>query len=94
MNVSTIDFKEETLGAHLERVRKERGLSLQELSEKTRIRIHYLEKIEKCEYHKLPCPPYNRGFVRAYASYIGVDPDTAVHQFDSEAGYDKPDTQE
>ncbi len=76
----------ETLGPHLERKRKESGLSLEELSEKTRIRKHYLQKIETGEFHKLPCLPYNRGFVRTYATYLGIDADTAVKQFNAEIG--------
>lgn len=76
----------ETLGPHLERKRKESGLTLEELSEKTRIRKYYLEIIENGEFHKLPCQPYNRGFVRAYANYLGADADTAVKQFNAEFG--------
>jgi cytoskeletal protein RodZ len=76
----------ETLGPHLERKRREAGLSLKELSEKTRIGLHYLEKIENGEFGKLPCLPYSRGFVRTYATYIGIDADKAVKQFNTEAG--------
>ena len=76
----------ETLGPHMQRKRKESGLSLEELSEKTRIRKHYLEKIEKGEFHLLPSRPYNRGFIRAYATYINIDADTAVRQFNAETG--------
>ena len=76
----------ETLGPHLERKRREAGVSLAELSEKTRIGIKFLEQIESGEFEKLPCLPYSRGFVRAYATYIGVDADNAVKQFNTEAG--------
>ena len=74
----------ETLGPHLERKRRESGLSLEELSEKTRIRKYYLEVIESGEFHKLPSQPYNRGFIRSYATYVDMDADTAVKQFNAE----------
>ncbi len=74
----------ETLSIHLERKRKERGLSLKEISEITRIRKFYLEVIETGEFHKLPSKPYNSSFVRAYAANIGVDADAAVKQFEIE----------
>ena len=86
MNAETLVLDKETLGEHLQRKREESGLSLQEISEKTRIRTYYLESIEKGEYHRLPCLPYNRGFVRAYAEYIGVNSDAAAIHFIIEAG--------
>ncbi len=86
MNAETLALGKETLGEHLQRKREESGFSLQEISEKTRIRTYYLESIEKGEYHRLPCLPYNRGFVRAYAEYIGVDADAAATHFIIEAG--------
>lgn len=86
MNMAALKLKEETLGTHLRRKREESGISIQELSEKTRIRSYYLESIEKGEYHRLPCLPYSRGFVRAYAAYVGVDEDAAATHFIIEAG--------
>lgn len=86
MNAEALKLKEGSLGAHLRQKREESGLSIQELAEKTRIRSYYLESIEKGEYHRLPCLPYSRGFVRAYASYVGVDEDAAATHFVIEAG--------
>ncbi len=86
MSAETLALDKESLGEHLQRKREACGLSLQELSEKTRIRTYYLENIEKGEYHRLPCLPYNRGFIRAYAECIGVDADAAATHFIIEAG--------
>ena len=86
MDTVPLELKEETLGAHLKRKRKESGLSILELSEKTRIGNRHLESIEKGEYHQLPHLPYSRGFVRAYAANVGVDVDAAATQFIIEAG--------
>jgi cytoskeletal protein RodZ len=73
METMTLDLNGETIGNFLERKRKEQGVSLREISNKTCIGIRYLEFIEKGEFHKLPCRPYNRGFVSAYAACIGLD---------------------
>ncbi|MBI1865330.1 MAG: helix-turn-helix domain-containing protein, partial [Nitrospirae bacterium] len=53
--------------------RERRGLSLQEISDRTRIRMVYIEIIESGEIHKLPGEVFARGFARAYASALGVD---------------------
>ena len=74
------------LGTTLMRKRKESGLSLEDLSRKTRIRIEFLHNIEKGHNDRLPCLPYNRGFIRAYASEVGVDPNFAAERFNFEMG--------
>lgn len=76
----------ESIGNILERRRKEEGISLREISNKTCIGIHYLEYIEKGEFHKLPSRPYNRGFISAYATYIGLDSSEVVKRFNFEVG--------
>ena len=77
---------EMSLGTRLERRRRELGLSLEDVSEKTRIVIPYLENIDRDEFHRLPGLPYSRGFVQSYASCVGLDTDTVVEQFNSEVG--------
>lgn len=53
-----------------ERIRK--GLTLEEVSKSTRIRISFLSAIEKGEYQKLPEKTYVQGFVRNYAEFLGL----------------------
>ena len=47
----TKNFKEHLilLGKHIQTIRKNKNISLQDLSKKTQIRIEYLKKIEKGE---------------------------------------------
>ncbi len=78
---------EEGLGPYLRREREERGISIREVSDQTRIRTFYLERIETGEYDRLPAIPIARGFVRAYATSIGVDSDSAARQFDREVAH-------
>ncbi len=77
---------EETLGAFLARKRKERGVSLRDVSTETRISFPFLESIDRGEFHKLPGVPYARGFVRAYAVCIGLDANEMAERLDVEIG--------
>jgi cytoskeletal protein RodZ len=86
MEAEKLSMNGEMLGPHLERKREERGMTLHELAQMTRIKMTYLEMIEQGEFDQLPPLPYSRGFVRTYATYIGIDPDAVVKQFNLEAG--------
>ncbi|MEE9256649.1 MAG: helix-turn-helix domain-containing protein [bacterium] len=86
MEAVTFHLEEETLGMTLKRRREALGLSLGEVSEKTRIGISHLENIDREEFQKLPCLPYSRGFIRAYAACVGMDADAAAKQFNAETG--------
>jgi transcriptional regulator with XRE-family HTH domain len=62
-----------TIGKILSEKRLERGLSLEEVSEATKIRIDYLESIEQ-EQLGFDLPEiYKRGFIKTYAEYLGLD---------------------
>jgi cytoskeletal protein RodZ len=55
---------------HKERIAKK--LSLEDIAKATKIKPGFLAAIEKGEYSKLPSPAYAQGFVRNYASYLGL----------------------
>lgn len=74
-------FAYETLGEALKAVRHDRGLTLQELAEKTRVRRSYLEAIEEMRLDALPSRPFTIGYIRAYATALGLDPDLATERF-------------
>ena len=60
------------LGAFLQRHRDERGYTLDEMEEITRIRRAYLEAIESGAWQALPPGVYTRGLLRNYARALGV----------------------
>ncbi len=70
-----------TIGEQLRLTREERGIPLREVSDETRISIHYLEAIESNDYKRLPGGIFNRSFVRAYARCIGYDEKAAVEGY-------------
>lgn len=70
-----------TIGEQLRLAREERGIPLREVSDETRISIHYLEAIESNDYKRLPGGIFNRSFVRSYARCIGYDEKEAVEGY-------------
>jgi cytoskeleton protein RodZ len=63
------------LGSQLRAGRQARGLNLAQVAQATHIRSHYLQAIEDGELGLLPSPAQVRGFIRAYAKYLELDPD-------------------
>lgn len=82
------------IGDFLKKKRLERNISLKEVENATSIRISYLQAIEGGELNKLISPIYAQGFVRQYATFLGLDGDqlirdhielfktTTAHEFD------------
>jgi cytoskeletal protein RodZ len=70
-----------SFGEELKRERELRGISLREVAENTKVNLRYLSALESNEFEHLPGGVFNRGFVRAYAQYIGVDPDAMVDAY-------------
>lgn len=61
------------LGTLLEKARIEQGLTIDELSKRTKIRPQFLRAIEEEEYHLLPGEAYVKPFIRSYAKALGVE---------------------
>jgi cytoskeleton protein RodZ len=74
-------FAHDTVGEALKAIRHDQGLSLEDLAERTRVRRAYLEAIEEMRLDALPSRPFTIGYVRAYATALGLDPDAAVERF-------------
>lgn len=70
-----------SLGQALKAIRLDKGLSLQDVADTTRVRRAYLEAIEEMRLDALPSRPFTIGYVRAYATALGLDPDAAVERF-------------
>ena len=54
---------------------------MREVAEATKVNIRYLEAMERDDFEHLPGGVFNRGFVRAFAQFIGVDPDAMVNAY-------------
>jgi cytoskeletal protein RodZ len=53
--------------------RRKRGVSLEQISEATKIGMRALRAIEAGEFQKLPGGVYSTSYIRQYAKAIGVD---------------------
>lgn len=60
-------------GPLLKHIREAFGLTLRELSERSKIGMSYLEALEADAFDKLPAPVYIKGFLGEYARLFGLD---------------------
>lgn len=70
-----------TLGEKLKQAREARGISISEVAEQTRISPLYIESIENDNYKPLPGGIFNKGFVKSYAKFVGVDDQEALQDY-------------
>ena len=68
------------LGRHLKEARLQKGMSLDDVQEVTKIRKKYLEAIEAGDYKVLPGSFYVRAFIKTYAEAVGVNPDELMEE--------------
>jgi transcriptional regulator with XRE-family HTH domain len=70
------------IGAALAGARSEAGLSVDQVSERTRIRATIIRAIERDEYAMCGGDFYARGHIRAIARVVGTDPAPLIEQYD------------
>ncbi|MDT0122339.1 helix-turn-helix domain-containing protein [Paenibacillus sp. RRE4] len=63
------------LGQQLREARLQKGMSLDDVQEMTKIRKRYLEAIEAGDYKVLPGSFYVRAFIKTYAETVGLNAD-------------------
>ncbi|HEY6359937.1 MAG TPA: RodZ domain-containing protein [Vicinamibacterales bacterium] len=69
------------VGATLQSARESRGLSLDELSDRTKISVRLLRALERNAVDVLPRGIFMRGYLRAYATEVGLDPAETVESY-------------
>jgi cytoskeleton protein RodZ len=69
-------------GERLKRERELREVTLEEITQATRIGSRFLEALENEEWEKLPGGVFNRGFVRSIAHYLGLDEEAFLAEYD------------
>ncbi|WP_336772220.1 helix-turn-helix domain-containing protein [Paenibacillus sp. MMO-58] len=72
------------LGALLRKAREERGLTLDDVQEITKIRKRYLEAIESGDHSVLPGTFYLRAFVKNYCDAVGLDAEEVLRLYQHE----------
>lgn len=72
----------ESIGQHLRRERELRQVSLEEMSQNTRIPLKMLCRIEEDRFDELPGEVFARGFLRSYTRALGLDSEPVIEQYD------------
>ena len=78
----TQNGKMSSYGLYLQTVRVEKGISIDQVAEESRIRAEILRSIEAEDHAKLPDDVFVKGFLRIFAQVIGADPEEALRRFD------------
>jgi cytoskeletal protein RodZ len=68
-------------GSMLKAAREQRGVSLRQISNVTKISVAALESLERNDISRLPGGIFSRAFVRSYALQVGLDPDATLEKF-------------
>lgn len=71
----------DNLGEILRQARLEKGKTLEEIAEETKIRVRYLQAIEDGKLDILPGHFYTRGFIKSYAEAVDLDPDVLLKTY-------------
>lgn len=77
--VSLIDAR--NVGALLREARERRGISIDRLAQITKIRTPFLRAIEANDLDGVPQTVFVRGYLRAYAREVGLDPEETVRSY-------------
>ncbi|MFO1435571.1 MAG: DUF4115 domain-containing protein [Gammaproteobacteria bacterium] len=76
------------LGNALRQAREARGISLEEVAARLRLAARVVRDIEAGAFEHLPAATYARGYLRAYANFVGIKSDSLLAAYDQYA--DKP----
>jgi transcriptional regulator with XRE-family HTH domain len=71
----------EAFGPNLRRLRLQRGLTLEQIAEQTKVSVAMWEGLEQNDLSRWPSGLYARSYVRDYAEIVGADPDSTVDEF-------------
>lgn len=78
------DEKGQTVGQYLRQEREGQNISLADVARVTRITLSSLEALERDAFHTFPAPFFARGFLRTYATHLGLDPGKVLGIFEAQ----------
>src|SRR5262245_62013588 len=83
-------FGTTAFGDFLRAARERRGLTLQQISNETKIPRRLLESLEHGDFGSVPAGMYQRAEIRAYAKAVGLDQTLALSELDRALGTREP----
>lgn len=78
------------VGTALRTARELRGIPLSRMAATTKIPVTVLRALEANDFDRVPAGIFVRGYIRAYAREVGLEPEAAVAQFLAETGHAPP----
>jgi cytoskeletal protein RodZ len=79
--MAIVEHAKPDFGMKMKRLREERGVSLRQIADATKLSVGALEALERNDIERLPGGIYSRAFVRSYAIEVGLDPEQTVRDF-------------
>src|SRR6266849_3244649 len=83
--VESVRRKPETglpcFGQKMHQARETRNITLEQISVSTKIGIRMLQALAEDKFNQLPGGIFNKGFVRAYSRFLGLDEDQTVADY-------------
>ena len=83
-----VEHSKTDFGMKMKRLREERGVSLRQIADATKISVSQLEALERNDILRLPGGIYSRALVRSYAIEVGLDPEQTVREFLAQFSHD------
>jgi cytoskeletal protein RodZ len=80
-NMVMVEVAKPDFGNRMKRLREERGVTLRQIADATKIGVAALEALERNDISRLPGGIFSRAFVRSYAIEVGLDPEQTVRDF-------------
>lgn len=73
------------IGQRLRQAREARGLNVQDIAARLHLSASVVATIENGAFEQLPAATYARGYMRAYANLVGLNPDSLLAAYDQYA---------
>lgn len=78
------DARQPNVGERLRQAREVAGLSVTEVADRQHLRPAIISAIESGDYGRIDSELFLKGYVRAYATHVGIDPESVIRQLDKE----------
>jgi transcriptional regulator with XRE-family HTH domain len=73
-----------SFGEKLKEERERRNTSIEEIAERTKIALHFLQALERDQFDELPGRAFGKFYIRAYAEVLDFDPESLILEYDKE----------
>jgi cytoskeleton protein RodZ len=70
-----------SLGETLRQAREEKGQTVSQVAEATRMMVQIVEDLEREDFRRIAAPIYGRGFIKLYAEHLGLDSEPLIREF-------------